>query len=314
MRSLQLFLITILSMILLSIEKNEEQKGETKASKKKEKKKKSKNKKNNEKIEKKTEEKKLIPPQPLTFISDIPDDTYNLLNDNVYLLTDKTFDKVLQNGNNYRWFVILFSETCGHCYFTRTQIRKILPEYKYSSYLRFAEIEININPMVNQRFNYIEGVPYIFKLQNNTMYIMDSYPSPKNLVKFIEKDLADFLPQDKKPFPPKVKINYFSLEEIKDAFGELTDNINEFLNKYGIKFEFSPLTLLITIVFFFIILFCCCSIIAPDDEKEIKEEEQKDNNEELKNNKEKNEKDANKDKNENEVFKEKKINKKVKKE
>ena len=313
MRSLQLFLITILSMILLSIEKNEEQKGETKASKKK-KKKKSKNKKNNEKIEKKTEEKKLIPPQPLTFISDIPDDTYNLLNDNVYLLTDKTFDKVLQNGNNYRWFVILFSETCGHCYFTRTQIRKILPEYKYSSYLRFAEIEININPMVNQRFNYIEGVPYIFKLQNNTMYIMDSYPSPKNLVKFIEKDLTDFLPQDKKPFPPKVKINYFSLEEIKDAFGELTDNINEFLNKYGIKFEFSPLTLLITIVFFFIILFCCCSIIAPDDEKEIKEEEQKDNNEELKNNKEKNEKDANKDKNENEVFKEKKINKKVKKE
>ena len=285
MRCLQFFLIIILSMNLLSKEKNEEKKGEAKASRKKEKKKKSKTKKTNEKIE----EKKLIPPPPLTFITDIPDDTYNLPNDDVYLLTDKTFDKVLQNGNNYRWFVILFSETCGHCYFTRTQIRKILPEYKYSSYLRFAEIEININPMVNQRFNYIEGVPYIFKLQNNTMYIMDSYPSPKNLVKFIEKDLTDFLPQDKKPFPPKAKINFFSLEEIQDSFEDLTDNINEFLKKYGIKFEFSPLTLLITIVFFFIILFYCCYIFSPDDEKEIKEEEKKANNDELKNNKEKDE-------------------------
>lgn len=285
MRCLKLFLIIILSMNLLSKEKNEEKKGEAKASRKKEKKKKSKTKKTNEKIE----EKKLISPPPLTFITDIPDDTYNLPNDDVYLLTDKTFDKVLQNGNNYRWFVILFSETCGHCYFTRTQIRKILPEYKYSSYLRFAEIEININPMVNQRFNYIEGVPYIFKLQNNTMYIMDSYPSPKNLVKFIEKDLTDFLPQDKKPFPPKAKINFFSLEEIQDSFEDLTDNINEFLKKYGIKFEFSPLTLLITIVFFFIILFYCCYIFSPDDEKEIKEEEKKDNNDELKNNKEKDE-------------------------
>ena len=312
MKSFQLFLITFLSMILLSIEKNEEKKAETKTSKKKEKKKKSKNKKNDEKTEKKVEEKKLIPPPPLTFISDIPDDTYNLLNDNIYLLTDKTFDKVLQNGNNYRWFVILFSETCGHCYFTRTQIRKILPEYKYSSYLRFAEIEININPMVNQRFNYIEGVPYIFKLQNNTMYIMDSYPSPKNLVKFIEKDLTDFLPQDKKPFPQKIKINLFSLEAIQDTFEDLTNNINEFLDKKGIKLEFSPLTLLITIVFFFIILFYCCSIFAPDDKKEIKEEEKKDYNDELKNIKEKDEKGA--DKNENKVFKETKINKKVKKE
>lgn len=311
MKSLHLFLIIIISNILLSIEKNEAKKGETKASKKK---KKFKNKKNNEKTEKKTEEKKLIPPPPLTSISIIPDDTYNLLNDNVYLLTDKTFDKVLQNGNNYRWFVILFSETCGHCYFTRTQIRKILPEYKYNSYLRFAEIEININPMVNQRFNYIEGVPYIFKLQNNTMYIMDSYPSPKNLVKFIEKDLTDFLPQDKKPFPPKIKINYFSLEVIQESFEDLTDSVNEFLNKFGIKFKFSPLVLLITIIFFFIFLFYCCSIFVPDDEKELKEEK-KDNNDELinDNEKEKEEKDSNNIKNEDKVSKEKKINKKIKK-
>ena len=313
MRSIQLFLIIILSTILLSIEKNEE----IKSSKKEKRKKKSKNKKNNEKTEKKPEEKKLIPPPPLTSITNIPDDTYNLLNDDVYLLTDKTFDKVLQNGNNYRWFVILFSETCAHCYFTRTQIRKILPEYKYSSYLRFAEIEININPMVNQRFNYIEGVPYIFKLQNNTMYIMDSYPSPKNLVKFIEKDLTDFLPQDKKPFPPKVKVNYFSLDAIQDAFEDLTDNVNEFLNKFGIKYEFSSSKLFITIAFIFIILLFCCSIFIPNDEEEINEEEkgQKDDNGELKNEKEKEEKDGDNKKNEDKTSKEKKkINKKVKKE
>ena len=287
MRPFLFFFLIIISIILLSKEKESEnktlnktkiKKSEKKTSKKKDKKKKS----------KKNKQPDLIPPPFLNFISDIPDDTYNLLNDGVYLLNDKNIDKVLQNGNNYRWLVILFSETCGHCYFARTEIRKVLPDYKYSSYLRFAEIEINFNPMTNMRFN-IDGVPYIFLLQNNTMYIMDLYPSQKNIIKFLETDLSDFLPEEKKPFPPPmVDTNKFGWDKIKNTLQDITDNINEFLNNYGIKIQFTPLLLFIIITILFtitcILEYFCCLKFCPD-EVNIGEEKKNRNKKEGKNKK-----------------------------
>ena len=305
MRNLLFFILIIFSIFLLSKEKENEKKVENKnTTKKKEenktsdkkeenkisdkKEKKKKNKKSKKKEQKK-EEKKLIPPPPLSFISDIPKDTYNLLNDNVYNLNDDTIDRTLRNGNNYRWFVILYSETCGHCYFARTEIRKILPEYKYSSYLRFAEIEVNINPNINMRFN-IGGVPYIFILQNNTMYIMDLYPSQKNLIKFIETPLTDFLPEEKKPFPPKAKINNFSWDNILSVFQDATNTINDLLKDYGFKIQLTPTILIFTIVMIFgfscILEYFCCLKYCPDEE-EIKPEKIKDKKEE--NNKDENE-------------------------
>jgi len=273
MKSFLFFLLIILSTILLSKEKEnkilnktEEKKTEKKQSRKKEKKKKSKNGQKDE----------LNAPPPLPFASEIPDDTYNLPNDNVYLLNDATMDKVLQNGNNYRWLIILFSETCGHCYFARTEIRKILPDYKHISFLRFAELEINTNPMANMRFN-IEGVPYIFILQNNTMYLFDHYPNRKNIMKFLETDLSYFLTEEKRPFPPKV--DKFSMDSIKNLFQEITNNTNEFLNNYGIKIKFTPLLLIFTIIFLFFAICCldyiCCLKYCPDVDNI---EEQKENN------------------------------------
>ena len=264
---------------------------------------------------KKTEEEKLVPPPFLSSISDIPDDTYNLPNDDVYLLNDKNIDKVLQNGNNYRWLVILFSETCGHCYFARTEIRKVLPDYKYSSYLRFAEIEINFNPMTNMRFN-IDGVPYIFILQNNTMYIMDLYPSQKNIIKFLETDLSDFLPEEKKPFPPPmVDTNKFGWDKIKNILQDITDNINEFLNNYGIKIQFTPLLLFIIITMIFTIIcileYFCCLKFCPD-EVNIGEEKNKKNEDENVEKKEKeNDKNLEEDK---KISEEKKIEREKEKE
>ena len=264
---------------------------------------------------KKTEEEKLVPPPFLSSISDIPDDTYNLPNDDVYLLNDKNIDKVLQNGNNYRWLIILFSETCGHCYYARTEIRKVLPEFKYSSYLRFAEIEINFNPMTNMRFN-IQGVPYIFILQNNTMYIMDLYPSSKNIIKFLEMDLLYFLPEEKKPFPPPPKYNKFAMENIKNNFKELTNNINEHLKNYGINFEFTPLILGITCVIGFISIFLleylCCAKFCPEEEEIQQDEKNNEEKEEKKQNDEKMQKD--KEISEEEKIKREKENEKIEKE
>ena len=289
-------------------EKNETKSKNIKPENKTKSKKVKKDKKN--KKSKKTEDNKLVPPPFLSSISDIPDDTYNLPNDDVYLLNDKNIDKVLQNGNNYRWLVILFSETCGHCYYARTEIRKVLPEFKYSSYLRFAEIEINFNPMTNMRFN-IQGVPYIFILQNNTMYIMDLYPSSKNIIKFLEMDLLYFLPEEKKPFPPPPKYNKFAMENIKNNFRELTNNINDYLKNYGINFEFTPLILGITFVIGFISIFLveylCCVKFCPDEE-EIKQEEEKNNEEK------KDEKKENDEKKQKEISEEEKIKREKEKE
>ena len=36
----------------------------------------------------------------------------------------------LKKGNTYKWFVILYSETCGHCEFARRELRKIFSQYK----------------------------------------------------------------------------------------------------------------------------------------------------------------------------------------
>ena len=35
-------------------------------------------------------------------------------NDEIYELSDGNFDIVIQNGNNYRWFVLFYVSTCGH--------------------------------------------------------------------------------------------------------------------------------------------------------------------------------------------------------
>jgi len=126
--------------------------------------------------------------------------TSNLLNNQIYSLNDMTFDAILQKGNNYKWLVILYSQTCGHCQDARRAIRKVFPNYRNSTTIRFAEIEITRNPMTNMRFE-IEGVPYIFLLQNNSIYEMDLYANERNLKKFIETDFNN-VTEELKPFPP----------------------------------------------------------------------------------------------------------------
>ena len=297
MRPFFFFLLLLSFIIILSNEKENKNKTlnkteskntEKKSSKKKEKKeKKDKNKKQKKEKEKDNEESNPLP--PLSFKTEIID-PYNLPNDDVYMLTDITVDKALQNGNNYRWLVILFSQTCGHCYFARSEIRKIVPEFKNSPLLRFAELEININPMSNMRFN-IEGVPYIFILQNNTMYLMDLYPSQKNIMKFLGIDLGYFLPEEKKPFPPPVN---FKNNKFNNVFQDMTNSVNEFLTNYGIKFQFTSITLIVALVSGFSLIcfldYFCCVNCCPDIEEPNEDEKDKEKENNKKNDNKSNEK------------------------
>ena len=47
----------------------------------------------------------------------------------------------LKKGNTYKWFVILYSETCGHCEFARRELRKIFSQYKKSQQQDLQELK-----------------------------------------------------------------------------------------------------------------------------------------------------------------------------
>jgi len=303
MRSFFIFSFIAFSIIILSIEKE----NETKISNttKKEKKKKSENKASN-KTESKDKQKKKKPkkkaPSPNIDSSYPEEEDPKGNNQHVYSLNDLTFDMVLQKGNNNKWLVILYSATCGHCEHARREIRKILPNYRNDTSIRFAEIEINNNRMTNVRFK-IEGVPYIFLLQNNSMYEMNSYANQKNLKKFIETDFKNIPPEELIPFPPMVPIYEFGWMVLKNIFRGITEGVNEMLFDRGYEFEFTPLTLIITVVVAFgsvcILEYLICLRFCPDDnqkkrkkpvkkeeiiEEEEKEEEEEENNDETKEN------------------------------
>ena len=182
MKSFFLFLLIFLSSLILTIEKDNETISSTITKNKTEeisnKNKTIETQENNNTLNKNTTSKKQKPkknkhntPPPLTSSTQIPNDTSRVPNE-IFSLNDLTFDMVLRGGNYYKWLVILYSETCGHCEHARREIRKIFPEYKNNTSIRFAEIEINRNHLTNMRFD-IEGVPYIFMLQNESMYELD---------------------------------------------------------------------------------------------------------------------------------------------
>ena len=298
MRSFFIFLLVAFSLIVLSAEKENETKISNSTKKKKIKKSENKtsNKTENKDKQKKKKPKKKAPSPNVD--SSFPEEDPNGNNQHVYSLNDLTFDMVLQKGNNNKWLVILYSATCGHCEHARREIRKILPNYRNDTTIKFAEIEINNNRMTNVRFK-IEGVPYIFLLQNNSMYEMNTYANQKNLKKFIETDFNKIPPEELIPFPPMVPIYEFGWMVIKNIFRGITEMVNEMLFDHGYEFEFTPLTLLLTVVIGFgsicILEYLICLRFCPDEsqkkikkpvkkEKEIIEEEKEEEEEEEENN------------------------------
>ena len=102
----------------------------------------------------------------------------------IHDLNDLFFDYMIRDGKIYRWFILFYSKTCGHCMRAKREIKKVFEELKSNDSLRFAQIEAYDNTMTNVRFN-ITGVPYIIIVENNTMHELDLYPNYENLKKFI---------------------------------------------------------------------------------------------------------------------------------
>ena len=197
-------------------------------------------------------------------------------NGKIYELNDYIFDAIVQQGNIYRWFLILYSKTCGYCRRARNQISKLFEEYKNNDTIRFGEIEISDNIMTHARFNII-GVPYIILIENNTMYELDLYPNYDNLKNFVNTDFND-VKNETKIFPKPVKFYYVAWKMFCQSLQSVVEKVNNFLKrKFGFNKKMTSLVFVIIVIStivgccicnYYLCVKCCMN---DDFEQEIKE-------------------------------------------
>lgn len=184
----------------------------------------------------------------------------------IHDLSDLFFDYMIRDGKIYRWFILFYSKTCGHCMRAKREIKKVFEELKSNDTLRFAQIEAYDNTMTNVRFN-ITGVPYIIVVENNTMYELDLYPNYENLKKFIFTNFSE-VKDELKPFPKKVKFHYVAWVIFKQTLDSVTASVNRFLKKKNIKIQFNPYVFILTVLTTIVTccfgcvkccMYCCCN-------------------------------------------------------
>ena len=184
----------------------------------------------------------------------------------IHDLNDLFFDYMIRDGKIYRWFILFYSKTCGHCMRAKREIKKVFEELKSNDSLRFAQIEAYDNTMTNVRFN-ITGVPYIIIVENNTMHELDLYPNYENLKKFIFTNFSE-VKDELKPFPKKVRFHYVAWVIFKQTLDSVTASVNKFLTKKNIKIQFNPYAFILTVLITIIAccfgcvkfcIYCCCN-------------------------------------------------------
>ena len=184
----------------------------------------------------------------------------------IHDLNDLFFDYKIRDGKIYRWFILFYSKTCGHCMRAKREIKKVFEDLKSNDTLRFAQIEAYDNTMTNVRFN-ITGVPYIIVVENNTMYELDLYPNYENLKKFIFTNFSE-VKDEIKPFPKKVKFHYVAWVIFKQTLDSVTASVNNFLKRKNLKIQFNPYVFILTVLLSIIIccfgcvkccMYCCCN-------------------------------------------------------
>ena len=167
-------------------------------------------------------------------------------------LNDSNFDSTIQNGNNNRWLVLFYLQTCYHC--TRAQdilnTTLELQEYENINNIKFASIEVSKNPKCSVRFN-ITKIPYIVLVENKTMLELDSYVTEQKIFDFIQTNFTD-VANDLKPFPQYSFIKYCYVMFANSLYFAL-DKCNSFLESKNVKFRFNLTTLISSyLVFCFI--------------------------------------------------------------
>ncbi|MCQ2821392.1 MAG: protein disulfide isomerase family protein, partial [archaeon] len=146
------------------------------------------------------------------------DDNTELPGGKIYELGDSTFDLFIRNGKKYKWFVIFYIKTCGHCRRAKLEINKILPEIKDPK-IRFAQVDSDKNMMSAIRFN-TTHIPYIVLIENNKMFELMKYPNSKNLKEFLNTTFSE-VEEDLVEIPKRIGMATVGMVLIKEAFESL---------------------------------------------------------------------------------------------
>ena len=193
----------------------------------------------------------------------------------IYDLNDIAFDYMIREGKIYRWFILFYSKTCGHCRRAKKEINKVFEELKTNKTIRFAQMEAYDNTLTNVRFN-ITGVPYIILIENNTILELDLFPNYDNLKNFVSTNFSE-VKEELKPLPKRVKFTYVAWVIFKQTLDSIKESFNNFLKRHNINIKFNSLTFVIAVLSTIILccigmvkccVYCCCN--DEDIAKELK--------------------------------------------
>ena len=216
------------------------------------------------------------------------------LNDKIYELSDMTFEDTINAGKYYKWCIIFYLKTCGHCKRAKNARDKIFKKVNAPK-VRFAQLETEENMITNIRFN-ITAVPYIVLIENNSMLELEKYPNEENLLNFCQSNFSNF-EKEIIPYPKPIGMGKVSWIMFRETINSLIHQINYYLKKYGINHqmdfnEFLILAVLLLVIGGFLEYYILSMCMNDNYEEEIKKQiELIEKNEKIKKSKNKKEKD-----------------------
>ena len=172
------------------------------------------------------------------------------LNDKIYELSDMTFEDTINAGKYYKWCLIFYLKTCGHCKRAKNARDKIFKKVTDPK-LRFAQLETEENMVTNLRFN-VTGVPYIVLIENNTMLELEKYPNEENLLNFCQSNFSDFK-NEIVPYPKPIGMGKVSWIIFRESINGLVHQINYYLKKYGINHQMNFNEFIIIVILLLIV-------------------------------------------------------------
>ena len=217
------------------------------------------------------------------------------LNDKIYELSDMTFEDTINAGKYYKWCIIFYLKTCGHCKRAKNARDKIFKKVSDPK-VRFAQLETEENMITNIRFN-ITAVPYIVLIENNSMLELEKYPNEENLLNFCQSNFSNF-EKEIIPYPKPIGMGKVSWIMFRETINGLIHQINYYLKKYGINHqmdfnEFLILAVLLLVIGGFLEYYILSMCMNDNYEEEIKKQieliEKKEKIKKSKNKKEKDE-------------------------
>jgi glutaredoxin len=216
------------------------------------------------------------------------------LNDKIYELSDMTFEDTINAGKYYKWCIIFYLKTCGHCKRAKNARDKIFKKVSDPK-VRFAQLETEENMITNIRFN-VTAVPYIVLIENNSMLELEKYPNEENLLNFCQSNFSNF-EKEIIPYPKPIGMGKVSWIMFRETINGLIHQINYYLKKYGINHqmnfnEFLILAVLLLVIGGFLEYYILSMCMNDNYEEEIKKQiELIEKNEKIKKSKNKKEKD-----------------------